>query len=218
MPFTIQTDTSACRVLTGYDARLRDTWYYQNVTLQSGHIYGIVSEYGQGCAYFAYLLGGRIPPGDVQILRDQVPVSQRELSAVAWNLEPYGEPYGRKPVRRAITQALSHRPDAGSCAAIAEQFQLTPERYDRKFIHLSGERWRAAAAFGYAQGKQIFFAPYQTSAFYAQMLRSGLLKVLREIADAGALVILPVGSEAVMRYAADVILDLNPHFDVDSLC
>ena len=217
MPFTIQTDTSACRVLTGYDARLRDTWYYRDITLQSGHIYGIVSESGLGCAYFAYLLGGRISPGDVRILRNQVPVSQRTLSAAAWNLEPCCELYGRKSVRRAITQALSRRPDAGTFAAVAEKFQLTPERYDRKFIHLSGERWRAAAAFGYAQGKQIFFAPYQTSAFYAQMFRSGLLKALRELADSGALVILPVGSDAVMRYAPDVILDLNPHFDADAI-
>lgn len=33
--------------------------YYRNLRLESGRIYGLISEYGQGCMYLSWLLGGK---------------------------------------------------------------------------------------------------------------------------------------------------------------
>ncbi len=87
--------------------------------------------------------------------------------------------------------------------SVAEKFFLTPQRYKRKLKQLSGERWRASAALGYALGKKIFYAPYECSEFYYQMCHSGLDKVLRELTINGALVLLPVGSDAFIKELAD---------------
>lgn len=45
-----------------------DSWLYKDIMLDSGKIYGLVSEYHQGCMYLSYLIGGRI---DLASLRYQ---------------------------------------------------------------------------------------------------------------------------------------------------
>ena len=212
-PFTLRTDISACGSAIGRcDARIPDTWYQRDPTFRSGKIYGIVSEYGQGCMYVSYLLGGRIAFDGLRIFCNDTALSQDDLRAAAWNLEPYGEAYGKKQVRRSVEQALRGSGLPEDFEAIAAKFMLTPERYDRKFNMLSGERWRAAAALGYAQGKNIFFAPYKPSMFYYQMCHSGLLTVLRTLTAAGAMVILPAGSDAVIKQIADETINVNPAY------
>ena len=56
------------------DKVVYDTWYLKDVELMSGKIYGLVSEYGQGCMYLSYLLGGKIDFGDLQIFIDGINV------------------------------------------------------------------------------------------------------------------------------------------------
>ena len=99
---------------------------------------------------------------------------------------------------------------------MAARFQLTPERYDRRFVELSGERWRAAAALGYAQHKQIFFAPDRPSICYAQRCRQGLVQALRQLTDSGAVVVLPTGSDTFLRQIADEVVYLDPSFENDA--
>ncbi len=61
-------------------------------------------------------------------------------------------------------------------------------------------------ALGYAMGKKIFYAPYETSSFYDQ---GGLCDVFNELRKENCLVILPCGSDRVLRYIADecIVLD-----------
>lgn len=216
--FLIKVDTSACvSVLTGYDAKLKDTWYYSDQTFESGKIYGLVSEYGQGGMYLSYLLGGKVDFGNVKIYCNDCLLYQDDLNAVSWNLEPNNESYGKKLVKKSIEKALLHNSSKETFQSIADKFLLTPERYDRKFIHLSGERWRASSAFGYAQNKKIFFAPYEPSCFYFQMCQSSLLKALRELTDCGAVVFLPTGSDEFIKYIADEVIYLDRKYDIEQL-
>lgn len=216
--FTIRIDVSACKsMIAGYDAKLNDTWYYSEQIFESGKIYGIVSEYGQGCEYLSYLLGGRVQFDDVQVYYNEHLICQDDLNAVSWNLEPSRESYGKKQVKKSIEKCLLSSPNQCDFSLIADQFLLTPERYDRKFQHLSGERWRAAAAFGYVQNKRIYFAPYKTSLFYYQMHQAGSLQVLRELTKSGALVILPVGSDELIKHIADEVIYVNPRYEIYDL-
>ena len=208
--FRITVDTSACTsMITGYDTKLNDIWYYSDQIFESGKIYGIVSEYGQGCAYLSYLLGGRIDYQKVRIYCNDSLIQRKDLNAVSWNLEPLNEPYGKKQVRKSIEAALK---DNDSFQAIADRFLLTPERYDHIFKNLNGERLRAASAYGYVQSKHIYFAPYMQSKFYYDMCRSGLLKAFKELTASNALVILPVGSDEFVKHIADEIIYVDPGF------
>lgn len=217
--FTIKIDTSACKsCIAGHDDKLNDTWYYSDQIFESGKIYGIVSEYGQGCNYLSYLLGGRIEIENIRIFCNDILIQREDLANFAWNIEPLCEPYGKKQVKKSIENALFNNLNKDNFQTIADKFLLTPERYDRKYIHLSGERWRAASAFGYAQGKRIFFAPYKPSVFYYQMCQSGLLKALRELTKYGALVILPAGSDDFIKHIADEVIYIDPKYDIDNIC
>ena len=211
-PFTIKIDTTGCTgTPAGYDSRLRDQWFYRDLTLESGKIYAIVSEYGQGNRYLTQMLGGRLAPGNVKISCSGIALTQADLQELAWNLEPNAEPFGRQRVRKAIEAACADFSD------IADRFGLTPERYDRRFHRLSGERWRASAAYGFALQKRIFIAPYQPSIFYYQMLQSGLQKALRALTDSGALVVLPCCSDRILGQIADEIICIDPDFSAQPI-
>lgn len=191
-----------------------DTWFYKNVEFQGGKIYGLVSEYGQGCMYLSYLLGGREDFGDLIVSIDDKKVTAKNLSDIGWNLEPSKETYKNKTVKKSIEKALLQGAIDENFATIAEKFWLTEERFDCKLHCLSGERWRASAALGYASGKKIFFAPYMNSRFYYQMNHSHLFDALRYLADKGAIVVLPVGSDSVMKNFADECIYLDPVYEI----
>ena len=217
-PFKIKIDTSLCgSIITAHDLLLNDTWYYRDLLFESGKIYGLISEYGQGCEFVSYLLGGRVTFDNVKIIFNGDLISRNDLSGMSWNLEPYRESYGNKIIRKSIEKALKNVPNSMEFQDLAERFVLTPQRYDRKFNHLSGERWRAAAAFGYAQNKRIYFSPYETSSFYYQMCSSSLLKCLRELTDNGALIVLPSGSDTFIRHIVDEVIYLDTDYDIDAL-
>ncbi len=214
----IRIDTSGCHgIITASDAKIPDTWYYSDLTFEGGKIYALVSEYGQGCMYLSYLLGGKADFNQLKIFLNDTECSQADLQKISHNLEPSGEPYGKYPVRKAIEKALKSSQRTETFPELAEKFLLTPERFDRKFRYLSGERWRASAAYGYAMEKKIFYAPYETSNFYYRMCQSSLLKPLRELTSAGALVLLPVGSDEFLKHIADEVIYLNRQYDIAQL-
>lgn len=50
------------------------------------------------------------------------------------------------------------------------------------------------------------------------MCQSGLLKALRELADAGAIVLLPAGSDEFVKHIADKCLYIKTYnYDIDDL-
>lgn len=217
-PFKLKIDSSACicEVSGGafLDEKAYDVWRFRDIEMESGKIYGLISEYGQGSMYLSYLLGGRIEFGDLRIFCNDVEVSKRELEQTSWNLEPANQIYKNAVVKKSIVKAMREKGYAETFDAVAEKFMLTKPRYDRKLRQLSGERWRASAALGYVNRKKIFFAPYNSSSFYYRMCGSVLLKALRELTSDGAVVLLPVGSDEFMKHIADECMYLNSEYDI----
>ena len=120
--------------------------------------------------------------------------------------------------RKSILKALRQNKSKENFSNIKNKFILTSSKAGTKLKHLNGERWQASAALGYVMGRQIFYAPYNTSQFYYHMCQSGLLKALRELTDAGAIVLLPVGSDEFIKYIADLCIYIQtPHYDIESL-
>ena len=219
--FEVKIDSSKCVSLieggAWLDKTIYDSWRYADLTFESGKIYGIISEYMQGCMYLSYLLGGRVDFGNLQIYFNKKKIEKEDLSLISWNLEPSHEKYRNKEVKKSIEKMLQKSKCEDSFEKIAEKFILTEPRYSRKLFQLSGERWRASAALGYAAGKQIFYAPYERSQFYYCMSQTGLIKVLRNLTDSGAMVLLPACSDVVLKHIVDECVYLDREYDIDSL-
>lgn len=216
-PYKIKVDTSHALQLAGYSSKLNDTWFYSDQIFESGKIYGLISEYQQGGAYLSYLLGGQIGFGKIKIYCNDCELHQDILKQVSINLEPRENFSGNLVVKKAIEKAISNHSGNENFQDITQRFLLTPERSNRKLRCLSGERWRAAAALGYAQNKKIYYAPYQSSMFYYQMCQSHLLKALRELTSTGAMILLPAGSDILMKHIVDELVYLHPPFDMEGL-
>lgn len=221
-PFEIKIDASKCTSLVEGGAfldekKVYDSWRFKDVSLESGKIYGLVGEYEQGPMYLSYLLGGKVDFGDLHLYCNGHEISRTMLEQVSWNLEPSNEEYRKAVVKKSIEKALHMNQCKDDFDAIAEKFILTEPRYDRKLFQLSGERWRASASLGYANRKKIYYAPYKPSKFYYQMCNSGLLKVLRELTDDGAIVLLPAGSDEFLRYIVDECIYTNREYDISGL-
>ena len=202
----LRTDASKCKsILQGYSCfnnGMSDYWYYSDIVFETGKSYALISEYQQGCMYLSYLLGGQIEFKDgLEIYLDETRITQNTLKNISWNLEPYYETYKDLIVRKAIEKALKQGYVGESFEQLTEAFWLTPERYDRKLRQLSGERWSASAAVGYASGKKVFYAPYNPSFFYSSNAR---LKYLIDfLTSHECMVILPVGSDMYLKDFVD---------------
>ena len=195
------------------DKVVYDTWYLKDVELMSGKIYGLVSEYGQGCMYLSYLLGGKIDFGDLQIFIDGINVSKEDLKSISWNLEPSKEKYRNKTVRKSIEKSIIKNKCSDTFEDIVEAFYLDERRHDIKLQYLSGDRWRASAALGYVSGKSIFYAPYENTSFYHSMYGSNMFKALRYLADKGTIIVLPVGSDTFIKSVVDECIYLDPVYE-----
>jgi len=212
----LRTDASKCKsILQGYSCfnnGMSDYWYYSDIVLETGKSYALISEYQQGCMYLSYLLGGQIEFKDgLEIFLDETRITQNTLKNISWNLEPYYENYKDLIVRKAIEKALKQGYVGESFEQLAEAFCLTPERYDRKLRQLSGERWSASAAVGYASGKKVFYAPYNPSIFYSSNAR---LKYLIDfLTSHECMVILPVGSDMYLKDIVDQCIYIEQRTD-----
>ena len=220
--FIVQIDASHCTSIVegvahfGRDYGI-DCWRYRNLQCESGKIYGLIGEYGHGCMYLSYLLGGKINFDDLRIYLNGTRIVRSDLERISWNLEPNRQFYGKKVVKKAIESACKKNKLESGFAEIQEKFCLTSKRENMKLKNLSGERWRASAAVGFAEKKKIFYAPYETSTFYYDMCGSTLLKALRELTDKGAMVVLPAGSDDFLKYIADECIFLKRDYDIDRL-
>lgn len=198
----LRTDASKCKyIIQGYSSfnnGMSDYWYYSDLVFETGKSYALISEYQQGCMYLSYLLGGQIEfENGLEIYLDETRITQEILKNISWNLEPYYETYKDLCVRKAIEKALRQGYVEETFEQLAEAFILTPERYDRKLRQLSGERWSASAAVGYASGKKVFYAPYNPSHFYSSNAR--LKYMIDFLTSHECMVILPVGSDMYLK-------------------
>ncbi len=207
----IRIDAGKCKsIVQGYaqfEDGMSDYFYYNDYNFGSGKAYGLVSEYQEGCMYLSYLLGGRINSiDDLEIFLDNKKILAHDLYEMSWNLEPSNEKYKNKIVKKSIEEALNHKYVKESFEEISKAFYLTEARFDRKLKNLSGERWRASAALGYSLGKRIFFAPYKPSNYFQYLSETVFTNVISFLKDKDCLVVLPVGSDRVIKGLTDEII------------
>lgn len=108
-----------------------DCLYYRNLRLESGRIYGLISEYGQGCMYLSWLLGGKAATDELLISLNDQKMSRRDLQKISWNLEPSRERYRNAVVIKAIQNAIWKNGLSDSFSDIQNRFFLSSPRQDR---------------------------------------------------------------------------------------
>ena len=82
--FRLRIDSTNCTSMIAGTAflgkdKFEDTWWYRSLEFESGKIYALISEYGQGCRYLSYLLGGRVDFEDLKVYLNENEVLPKDL-------------------------------------------------------------------------------------------------------------------------------------------
>lgn len=171
-----------------------------------GYLYGIIGEFGNGGAALSCGITGNTNFYEGKIFIDDRESSIKQLIKNSWyvgtDLYTYNSKklFGNKPkiMKKTIKeqieigiQNVNHDLDFGT---IQRVFNLSNERVDRNIEYVSGERWKASAAIGYANGKKLFCFPWLNSKDIDK-LEEQLINTVNVLLDFGCIVIIPTTKE-----------------------
>lgn len=174
---------------------MRDTIGHFNYQLRSG-VYVIEGECGTGGWALSTVLAGKNKLTQGEIIINNQNVSNNLLKTYSCYV---GEDAGLKKflglismsvaeqIEYGITNGLSFENDVED---IKKNFGLSNERFNRKINQVSGERWRASMAIGYAMGKFIYCFPWMNSKFIIH-LDDCLKKCMPYLLEINAIIIIP---------------------------
>lgn len=139
--------------------------------------------------------------GQNKLSSGSISINDRELQQI--QLQRIGCYVGQEPkikkwfgttemtVSEQIFYGVSHGLSySNSVLYIKNIFHLSDERFNRKWKYISGERWRASIAVGYAMGKSIYCFPWMNSNTVVK-LNSILLDCIPPLIDVGAIILMP---------------------------
>jgi ABC-type glutathione transport system ATPase component len=205
-----------------------------NMTIEAGKIYGIVGPLGSGGWLLSSLLCGR-DKHFFSIDQDKITVNGYPATIqLLENISCYiGEgvaefPYrtfktypgyirrriqGIKTVYESIQTAINSSNNRYNLTEIAKMFELTgldePGRIHRPFEFLSGERWRASLAIGFAFNKQLYCAPWLEPDWVNYILSDYNIKYIKLLKEYGASIVIPVSREDHLKGCADQVIYLE---------
>lgn len=167
-----------------------------------GKLFGIVGEFGEGGAALSCGITGNTNFYGGKIYIDGSEKTILDLINISWYVgnDIYGlkrngffpprPKIKRRTIKEQIEQGVSERLTVSDYSTIQEMFQISNERIERNIAFLSGERWKASAAIGYAYGKQIFCFPWMNSKDF-EHLKEQLTNIVNVLLDADCIVIMP---------------------------
>ena len=171
-----------------------------------GNLYGFVGEFGTGGAALSCGLTGNTNFYQGKIFMDDKEISIDELIKNSWYIgnDLYSNKkkrfFKRKPQRNrdTIKDQIEYGLDKYKMDydfyTVQRMFNVSNERVIRNIEFVSGERWKASAAIGFANEKKIFCYPWLNTwdidLFGEQM--SGTVETLL---NHGCIVILPTTKE-----------------------
>lgn len=186
------------------------------IVFEKGKIYGILCKCREGGQGITKLLTGNEYIDNEKIWIDDKLYKKGERVREGWmigkgfeNLFLY-----HKTVKQQIEYALKKSKKNMSVDDIVKKFELTPERLVCKVYYLSGERWRATVAIGYACGKQIFCFPWLDYLTLENIITTGYALLYADILrKEGNIIIIPSAEREILEYITDEIIELkNPRF------
>ncbi|MCM1117927.1 MAG: ATP-binding cassette domain-containing protein [bacterium] len=181
---------------------VRDSLSHHNFEFRAGNLYGIIGEFGEGGAALSCALTGNTNYCEGKIFIDGKEETIDHIIKSSWYVgyDIYGarSPFRRKTVKEQIRNGILATHCQKDADAIQEMFRVSEERVGRTIGRVSGERWKASIAIGFAYGKKIFCYPWMNSQD-VEHLKEQIKHSVQILIQNGCIVILPTTREENMR-------------------
>lgn len=177
----------------------KETLIPNDFEFYAGNLYGIIAEFGGGGAALSCGLTGNAK----YFFEGKIYIDDKEemLSCIVKNSWYVGyDIYGsRNPLRRkTIKEQIKAGVQATHCELDADTIQnmfcVSDQRVGRSIKKVSGERWKASIAIGYAYGKKIFCYPWMNSED-VEHLKEQMKKNIEVLTENNCIVVLPTTKE-----------------------
>ena len=168
-----------------------------------GNLYGVIGEFGNGGAALSCGITGNTDYYEGRVYIDNQESSMEYIMENSWyvglDLKNTGKLFKKKQtVRQQIEYGIHNFKQESDVGKIQSIFNISDERIDRSIKYMSGERWKASAAIGYANGRKIFCYPWMNSRDI-EHLKEQLFDVIKYLTDSGCIVIIPTTAEENMK-------------------
>lgn len=176
----------------------QDCLHNNSFEFQMGNLYGIVGEFGNGGAALSCGLTGNTDFYEGRIYIDDKEETISNIIKNSWYVgyDLYGShnPLRRKTIKEQIETGVRATHCELSAKTIQDMFYVSEERVGRNIKKVSGERWKASIAIGYAYGKKIFCYPWMNSRD-VEHLKEQMAKNIKALIDNKCVVVLPTTKE-----------------------
>lgn len=183
---------------------MRDVVLPLNCEFISGNIYGVIGEFGDGGWALSTMLAGINKWEDYgSILANDKKIRNNEMKKYSCYV---GADSGikkmlgllpmtvKEQIIYGIKKGLSYDNDIEQ---IREKFSLSNERFNRYMKFVSGERWKASMAIGYAMGKSIYCFPWLNTKRLIQ-LEEHISICSKVLLDVGSIIIIPTTKQETL--------------------
>jgi ABC-type dipeptide/oligopeptide/nickel transport system, ATPase component len=179
-----------------------------------GNLYGIIGEFGDGGAALSCGLTGNADFYEGRIYIDDEEETISNIIKKSWYIgyDLYGsqKTLKRKTIKEQIRDGIRANHCDLSVETIQNMFYVSEERVGRSIKKVSGERWKASIAIGYAYGKKIFCYPWMNSRD-VEHLREQMIKNIRTLVENECVIVLPTTKEENIKKVSEkyTIINLN---------
>ena len=165
----------------------------------AGNLYGIIGEFGNGGAALSCGITGNTDFYEGIVYIDDQEDSMEYVIKNSWyvglDLNTSKRLFKKKQtIRQQIAYGVHNINQKFDAKNIQDIFNISDERIDRTIEFVSGERWKASAAIGYANGKKIFCYPWMNSKDI-ELLKEQLLNTIKYLLNSDCIVIVPTTTE-----------------------
>lgn len=171
-----------------------------------GNLYGIIGEFGTGGVALSCGITGNTKFYEGKIYFDDKEKEIEDLVNISWYIGNDLYQYRtsglfcnkpkiyKKTIKEQIEYGVRCKLVNRDFTTIQKMFEISSERVERNISFVSGERWKASAAIGYANGKKIFCYPWMNSKDI-EHLKEQLSHTVEVLLDVGCIVIIPTTNE-----------------------
>lgn len=181
---------------------VKDCLSNRSFEFYQGCLYGIIGEFGNGGAALSCGITGNTNFYSGKILIDNREVSIQHLNKNSWyigndsldinksRLFKRKTKINKNTIKDKIIKGIKDSNCNLEYEQIKRLFKISDERVNRNINYVSGERWKASAAIGYANRKKIFCYPWLNSNDI-ELWHDQIKQTVNVLLDSGSIVIIP---------------------------
>lgn len=154
---------------------VKDCIEKKDFDFSSGNLYGVIGEFGEGGASLSCGITGNTEFYEGIFYLDGIKKNIKDIVDISWYVgnDMYQNEKKRmlyaknkinkRTIKEQIEYGISCQKISMDFDTIRELFEISSERVNRNIEFVSGERWKASAAIGFANGKKIFCYPWMNT-------------------------------------------------------